>query len=178
MSTLSFEPLIPPAPWLTLALAGAALLGWYAWQRPAALPRRRWANILTLMTAGLVLVLLILLNPTWIEPVAPPAGKPVLTVLVDSSASMATPDTADRKSRFESAARLAQAFSRELNDRFEVRVATFAGSLSPADTETLLAQRPEGPITDLAAALAGSLEENRPGGQTLVLLSDGIHNAG
>jgi hypothetical protein len=91
---------------------------------------------------------------------------------------MATPDAADGKSRYEVAARVAQTFARDLGDRFEVRVARFAGSVAAADLETLPRQKPEGSLTDLAAAVLGTLEENRPQGQTLVLLSDGIHNAG
>ena len=59
MGTLSFEPLIPLALWLTLAGAGLALLGWYARTRPAAVPRRRWLLILGLWALGLVLLLLI-----------------------------------------------------------------------------------------------------------------------
>ena len=52
----------------------------------------------------MVLVLGILLNPTWIEPVAPPAGKPLLTVLVDATASMATADAGPRaRTRYQSA---------------------------------------------------------------------------
>ena len=58
------------------------------------------------------------------------------------------------------------------------RSQTFAGLPTPADAESLSARKPEGPITDLAAALAGGLTEDPSQGQTLVLLSDGIHNAG
>jgi hypothetical protein len=178
MGSLSFEPLIPLALWLSLAVAGLALLGWYARTRPAAVPRRRWLVIRSLMALGLVLLLLIVLNPTWVEPVTPPAGKPLLTVLVDATASMDTPDAADGQTRYRAAARLARACAEEMADRFEVRVRTFAGTLSPAEGPELEARKPDGQLTDLAAALLSSLEEGRPQGQAILLLSDGIHNAG
>jgi hypothetical protein len=178
MGTLSFEPLVPLALWLTLAVAGLALLGWYARARPAAVPRRRWLVIVGLMALGLVLLLLIVLNPTWVEPVTPPAGKPLLTVLLDATASMETPDAPDGQTRYRAAARLARACAEELGDRFEVRVRTFAGSLAPAEGPELETRRPDGQVTDLAAAVLGSLEEGRPQGQAILLLSDGIHNAG
>src|SRR5262245_27588353 len=108
MQNLSFDPLIPPALWLTLAIAAVALLVWYARKRPA-VRRGRWVAILGLAALGLVLLQVVLLNPTWIEPVVPPGGKPILTVLVDSTASMATGDAEDGKSRFQAAARLAKA---------------------------------------------------------------------
>jgi hypothetical protein len=37
---------------------------------------------------------------------------------------------------------------------------------------------PNGSATDLAAAVLGGVEDDRPQGQAIVLLSDGIHNAG
>ena len=58
MATLSFEPLISLSVWLTLALAGAMLLGWYGWRRPGGVTPRRWIGILTQMSLGLGLVLL------------------------------------------------------------------------------------------------------------------------
>src|SRR5262249_12850545 len=120
MGTLSFEPLLPSALWLTLAVAGAGLLGWYAWRRPGSVARRRWAGILALMATGHLLVLLVLLNPTWVAPVAPPAGKPLLTLLIDATASMATADSSAGRARYLDAARLPQDFQPEVGDRYDV----------------------------------------------------------
>src|SRR5947209_6591708 len=125
MGTLSFEPLIPLPLWLALAVAGAGLLGWYAYGRPGALPPRRWAGVLALMGCGLLLVLGILLNPTWIEPATPPAGKPLLTILLDTSASMATPDAAQGRSRYQAATAVVQAFAQSMGERYDVRVLGF-----------------------------------------------------
>src|SRR2546430_438721 len=58
----------------------------------------------------------------------------------------------------------------------DVRVATFAGTISAADARDLESRNPDGQITDLATAISGSLADDRPQGQSLFLLSDGIHN--
>jgi hypothetical protein len=178
MQTLSFEPLIPPALWLALAVAAVVLLVWYAWRRPGGVSRLRWIAILTPAVLGLVVILVVLLNPTWIAPLAPPGGKPLLTILVDATASMATADAADGKSRFHAAARLAKMCTEKLGDRYEVKVATFAGSVKPIDPAALESVSPDGAITDLAAALTESIVESPGEGQILMLLSDGIHNGG
>src|SRR5947199_6782194 len=133
MATLSFEPLIAPALWVTLAALGLALLAWYGRRRPAGVARRRWAGILTLTALGLAAVLGILLNPTWVEPVTPPAGKPLLTILVDGTASMATPDGPDGRTRFQAAARLTQALAESAGQRYDVRVRTFAGTVQAVE---------------------------------------------
>ena len=39
MRSLSFEPLVPLALWLTLAGTGLLLLAWYGWRRPGVLSR-------------------------------------------------------------------------------------------------------------------------------------------
>jgi len=92
MQQLVFDPRIPLALWVALAVA--ALIAWlgYAWMSRTRLPRPRRAWVLALMAATLTIPLAILLNPTWLEYLPPPAGKPRLTILVDTSASMATAD--------------------------------------------------------------------------------------
>ena len=175
---MTFEPLIPNSLWLALAVGGAALLAWYALHRPAMTGRARWVAVLALMSAGLGLVLLILLNPIRVREIAPPPGKPLLTVLVDASASMATPDAATGATRYRAAARIASALSDELADRFDVRVRTFSGGSSGADPDVLASRKPDGQSTDIAAAIADNLELERPQGQAVVLLSDGIQNVG
>lgn len=177
MSALTFEPLISPALWVMLAALAAGLLAWYGWHRPSAVPLRRWGTILALMACGIAAVLAILLNPTWLEPIPPPAGKPLLTVLVDRSASMATRDHGGEQERYERAVQIAREVASDLSRRFEVRVRTFAESSRADDADQLASQQPDGELTDLAAAIAGSLEADRPQGQALLVLSDGAHNA-
>jgi hypothetical protein len=178
MNTLNFEPLIPPALWALLALAGLALIVWYGWKRPGTISRRRWAVVLALTAVSLSSVLLILLNPTWIEPVRPPGGKPVLTFMVDATDSMATPDGHGGLTRYRSAVQGVRVLGEKLGGHFEIRVATFAETVKLVDLASLENGEPAGSITDLASAVLGAIEQDRPQGQVVVLLSDGIHNAG
>jgi hypothetical protein len=178
MSHLSFEPLISLALWLTLAVAGAGLLVWYAWKRPGSLTLGRWVVVIALMGIGTALVLFILLNPTWIEPVPPPPGKPVVTILVDDTASMATTDMPQGKNRFQAAVATAQVLAEQLKDQYEVTVAVFDGQIRKVESKDLPQIAPTAHVTDLAVAVAGTLEEQRPQGQAVVILSDGIHNGG
>jgi hypothetical protein len=199
MGTLTFEPLISPALWAALAVLAVPLLAWYARSRPAEMRRLRWAGIIGLMGAGLAGVLLILLNPTWVEQVPPPAGKPRLTLLVDASASMGTADLPGAQSRYQEAARLAAEMESGLHGEFDVQTRVFSaaagkekgsGSFSRNGPEgaaqkinltpfpPLAGLRPEGLVTDLAAAISSATGEDRPQGQAVVLLSDGNHNAG
>ena len=176
MRTLTFAPLISPALWAVLALLGAALLVWYGLRRPAAMPRGRWAVVVALMAGGVLLPLVILLNPTWLEQIPPPPGKPLLTVLVDRSASMASPDVPGAASRFHAAGQFAASVVQTLSKRFDVEVQTFAESVTPSDVNSLESQQPDAMTTDLIAAITSSLEDYRPQGQAVVLVSDGIHN--
>ncbi len=178
MNTLNFEPLIPPALWVLLALAGLALMVWYGSSRPGSISRRRWASVLTLNATAFGAVLFVLLNPTWIEPVRPPEGKPVLTIVVDATGSMATPDGPGGITRYRSAVLGVRVLGEKLGAQFDIRVVSSAENVKPADLPGLETGEPSGSITDLAAAVLGTAEQDRPQGQVVVLLSDGIHNAG
>jgi hypothetical protein len=178
MTSLAFEPMIPPAVWLLLAAGGVGMLAWYGASRPRRVERRRWVVILTLAALGYAAALLVLLNPTWVEPVPPPPGKPTVTIVVDATGSMATPDSPSGRSRFQSAVEAARTCADRLGDRFDVRVRTLADGLRPTDLAALDAAEPDGRETDLAAAVRSGFEGDRPGGQAMILLSDGIHTVG
>lgn len=135
-----------------------------------------WAAIVCLMAASQAIVLTILLNPIRLEPLPPPAGKPLLTILVDQSASMATVDTDQRLSRWRSAAQVAQDSVSQFESEFEVRLFRFAEELKPAAGEELDQLQPMGSGTDLATPILDSLVSDRPQGQAILLISDGIHN--
>src|SRR4051812_49212588 len=178
MGTLTFEPLIPAALWMALAVAGLALLAWYGLRRPEAVARGRWVLSLGLMGAALAAVLIVLLNPTWVSEIPPPAGKPLLNVLVDDSGSMAQPDAGGGATRYQAAAKVAAALASDLGNQFDVRVRTFSETSAAIDAKELPAHAPKGIATDLASAVAESLADDRPQGQATVLLSDGIQNLG
>jgi len=176
MSMLPFEPLIPPALWLLLATLSLVLLLWYARHRPMGVKRYRWVGIVAMMSVGLFGTLLVLLNPTWVEPTSPPQGRPRLTILVDRSASMATRDTPGNRSRFQQAEALVRKLAKQREGRFDLRVQTFDGAPKPSGCNELKDCTPDGPTTNLAAAILGNLDEQLPQGQACLLLSDGIHN--
>ena len=92
MSRITFDPCIPLALWVPLALAAAGLLAWYAAAGRRRLPAGRWWTVVALMAAGAAAPLIVLLNPMWQQQIPPPPGKPLMTILVDRSASMATRD--------------------------------------------------------------------------------------
>ena len=165
--TLTFEPLISSTLWLTLAVALAALLGWYAWKQPWGIGVARWVAIITLMGLSGVAILVILLNPTWLEHIPPPAGKPRLTILVDDSASMGARDMPSNHSRYEDAATAAKTCADKLAGRFEVRVSTFSNVVLPTTAAELSRKTPAGSVTDLALALASSIDSANAAGQWL-----------
>jgi len=178
MRTLVFSPHVPLALWVALAVAAAALLVWYALASRPRLTAGRHLLVISLMALGFVLPLIILLNPTWLETIPPPAGKPLLTLLVDTSQSMQTSDASGGVTRIEAAQKLADEVRDRLEARYDVRLLTFAGDadeLLAIGNEQLAA---EGELTDLGSALLAGIAENRPQGQAMLLLSDGIHNAG
>jgi hypothetical protein len=175
---IKFEPLISSTLWLTLAVVLTVLLAIYAWRRPWGLSPLRWATTIGLMALCAAALLLILCNPTWIETLPPPAGKPQLTIVVDDSASMAAADMPDGRSRYATAAQIAEACSEKLAQRFDVKVETFSNVVRPMAVKELGSHTPSGSITDLAAAVSGSIDSSRRAEQAILLLSDGNHNAG
>ena len=177
MTRLVFDPWIPWALWLPLALAAAAL--WCAYvvvsRRRLVGPRR--SPILAMMAIAVVIPLLMLLNPVWVRELPPPAGKPLLTLLVDRSLSMATSDGAQNQPRLTVARRLAEAIDKDLQTRFDVEIKSFSETPAPTSTAALRDLTASGDLTDVASAVTSSLAD-RPRGQVVWVLSDGIHNAG
>ena len=169
------EPHIPFALWLTLAIVALAAMVWYGLSNKMSATRRQKALILGLMSLALTLPLLVLLNLTWIQNVPPPGGKPVIRILIDSSASMATPDI-EGQPRIARAQELATQAAGALEDRFDIRVSTFDQALKPSDIET--PKTAQANQSNLAAAISQSIKEDIPQGQAILLLSDGIHNVG
>jgi hypothetical protein len=178
MTPITLDPQVPLALWVPLALAAAMLLVVYLRAlRGRLLGWRRW-GIPALMALAAAVPLVVLLNPTWLSRAPLPPGKPLLTVLVDASASMAVGDAADKTSRYQQASRIALAAADQLGERYEVVLRAFARDCAIVSPQTLAARSPDGSATDLAAALERSLDDERPQGQAVLLVSDGIHNVG
>lgn len=175
--SLTFEPLISLTLWLTAAVVAALLLGWYAWNRAGGMSPFRWGAIIALMATSAALLLGVLLNPTWQERIPPPPQKPRLAILIDDSASMASADMPDGRTRYQAAAEIAEACAAQLAEGYDVEVAAFSKSLAPANPAELRGRKPAGLVTDLAGAITSGVDPGRSAGQAVLLLSDGNHNA-
>lgn len=177
MSNLSLEPLISPVQWAAIALAAIIVIAVYAARRPMALSRFRWGLIVLLMGLSIAFVLGVMLNPTWVTVLPPPAGKPRLTLLVDASCSMATPDAGSERTRFDFACEVAKGLAEKNADEYDIRLCTFTDRTAPVEPGDLAGIPPKGLQTDLSAVLREALAEEQPQGQAVVLVSDGIQNA-
>ena len=177
MHALSFEPLISPALWMGLAVATVGGIAVYAWRRHGGVTPVRWAVIVVLMGLGAALPLILLLNPTWVQRIPRPGGKPTLNVLVDRSASMSTADADRGMTRYQAATEIARECAKDLGDRFDVRIKTFAESVTSHEAADLASLAPEGAVSDLASAISDGVQGTGTAGQAVLLLSDGIHNA-
>ena len=111
---LVFEPQLPMGLWWAMAVLAVAAWAWYALARDTGLGMVRRAIVLILMAGVLVAPMILLLNPTWIEPIVPPAGKPLVTVLVDATQSMQVDDV-DKRTRWQAA------FPDSVNHRLAMR---------------------------------------------------------
>jgi hypothetical protein len=177
MTALVLDPLLPAWAWLGLASSVLASLVWYARRGRTGKPIGSWCATIGLMAAGAILPLLILLNPTWEKREPPPAGKPHLTIAIDSSASMATTDMPNGVRRFAEAATFAEQCRARLADRFDVSLAVFAQHAAAIDSERLSTLIPDGSATNLASVIRDTAGNASGPGRSLLLLSDGNHNA-
>ncbi|MEX0725742.1 MAG: CARDB domain-containing protein [Planctomycetaceae bacterium] len=174
---LTFDPYIPLALWFPLLLAAVAALIVYGLNSRGRIPQGRRLSVLLLMAVAVILPLCVLLNPTWVERLPPPAGKPILTVIIDRSASMATADVEGETSRHDESVKIASTMMKQLAERFEIQFRSFDETGQVTDFTQIGKETADGATTNLAAAIEDSLDE-WPQGQALLLLSDGVHNAG
>ncbi|MEL6108360.1 MAG: hypothetical protein AAFU85_20220, partial [Planctomycetota bacterium] len=175
---LQFEPQIAISLWAALAVLSGSVWLWYAVVGARGIGMIRRVPILLFMLLTVSIPLFLLLNPIWVEPIIPPAGKPLVSIVVDATQSMQTDDCGDQKdSRFHAATEAADRL-RELADRrFDVRVLRYDQSLTPMD-EVATTDAPSGTRTNLSATLRQVSRADRPRGHAVVLLSDGAHNVG
>lgn len=142
----------------------------------------RLAGLMALRVAAIGALMLLLFKPA-LSFMSPGASRPELPVLVDRSGSMSTVDEAGRNDRYSQA--MAQlSYQRErIEKTFVPRWSHFAKSLSAAPSlEALAAMKPAGEGTDqtdialaIREAASAGQRGNLPG---MLLVSDGIHNAG
>ena len=160
------EPYLPFALWIALAVIAVAVWTWYVVSSRLPIKGQIAWLIYGLMAATLALPLLVLLNLTWIESVPPPAGKPVVQVLVDASASMATEDV-DGKSRYQAAIEVVRQAEAELSEQFDFRIQTFGQAIKPTSQGELDAGTATENETDVASAIRAVLKEDVVQGQSI-----------
>ena len=193
----TIDPKIPMGLWWALALAALAAVSWYAIRRDwsVSIPRR---CLLTLLLAICVMgPLVIALNPTYIETIPPPAGQPLLSILVDGTMSMQTQDIGEsqRQSRWSRAVELADQVQVK-QSRVELRRQAISNTLKPMPIQDDVASKsatdaehwpqehwpqehwPQGHRTDLATAVRQTIRSGSPLGHAVLLISDGAHNVG
>lgn len=175
---LDWQPRVSLPLWLALAFVFAVVWVVYVVRSKGVIPTARRTWVLGIMLIAGSIPLILLLNPTWVQPLPPPEGRPLVTVLIDTSASMDVADTeGDTATRLERARALADKVTAAFDDSFEKRLVTFdaaaRGASDKAETPSELGKR-----TDLATAIAMAAQSDRPRGQAVVLISDGIHNVG
>lgn len=171
-----FDPQIPWSLWYALAAGSVAALVWYACIRESGLGAGRRVAILGLMSVAMLAPLALLLNPTWVEPIVPPSGKPLITVLVDATQSMSVEDC-EQQSRWRSAMEAAQRLKASAGSTHDVTVLRFGQvteRFDPLDEQ----ESPDGSNTNLGAVLRHTVSVGRPQGHAILLLSDGAHNVG
>ena len=171
-----YQPQIPWSLWYALAAAAIAAWIWYALCRDNGLVAvRRWA-VLALMAIVLAAPIVLLLNPTWVEPIVPPSGKPLITVLVDATQSMTVSDCDDR-TRWEAAMKAAKEIKASAGETHDVSVLRF-GQVTRRARLGGKDEYPDGSNTNLASVIRHAISAGRPQGHAIALLSDGAHNVG
>lgn len=184
----TIEPQIPLSLWWALTAIAVAAMIWYV-------VRFEWNQtstkriVLTAMLAlGLIGPLLIALNPTWVETIPPIPGVPTITVLVDGTMSMDTPDIDESKSqtRWTRAVELASQVEAK-HGEISIKPMAFGSVMKPFDPKLQLSNKepanesdrwPQGHRSDLSMAIRQSIRTGSPLGHAVLLLSDGAHNVG
>ena len=177
-----FEPML--APWALLfgaiVAAGAAFL--YYRGREGELSKGRRAALLGLRLAGFAFVLLVLAGPVSRTEETIRRGRP-LTILLDTSGSMATED-AGGKARFVAARDAIVEAAAKLGREYDLRVYSFdrkpeflGSAASAGDAEVALeGASPKGAATALGEAIVDAAPRGRGGAE--IVLSDGASNSG
>jgi hypothetical protein len=158
---------------LVLAAAVAALA--VAWRRDG-IPQRRVAALLGLRGAGLVVLLLLVCRPVWIDAAAAGA-TPRLAVLLDRSQSMSLVE--EGESRHQRAARFLREELVEALERrgWEYDLHEFAEAAEPIRLSEIGGSRVDGTRTDLGRAIEHALAASPTQPLAVIALTDGVANA-
>lgn len=164
-----------------LAAAASQLLLLVAMLYGSALPRflnaRQTASLISLRSLAILALLATLFKPVWQTVAAPTRSRPILAVLIDASASMATDDSTPL-SRYRESLTLLANQRRRLEALFDVRWFTFAAQPEAHDRFEALPDNTAAPEagTDLGAALRAPARLVGEDLVSVLLISDGQHN--
>lgn len=138
-------------------------------------PARRQAASIAMRSVVIIILLLIALNPTAVQP-RPQPGKPRLVVLLDTSASMNTPDVAGQP-RLAAALHVLDSSSTEsaLHSAFSLDVRRFDADSRAATLADLKVAAANGKATDIGSALTQAVGDlgDDPAQAGVLLISDG-----
>lgn len=162
-----------------LAVAVVAILLAAAFYRRAfgTLPAGKFAALLGLRAAAILLVVTLLFRPV-LSYQASPSERPSLVFLLDTSASMSISDDAGGVSRFDRARERLVKWSGRLDRDFRLRIMVFAEQADLVEgTASLASLTPTGSATSFSRAMwAVSRQFSPKEVAAVVLLSDGIDN--
>ncbi|HEX2473156.1 MAG TPA: hypothetical protein VHK01_00335, partial [Lacipirellulaceae bacterium] len=176
----TIEPKIPLSLWWALVAVTIVALVYYFSRRDWSLSPLRRGIITVLLGLCVVGPLAIALNPTWIEPVPPLPGQPMISVLVDGTMSMQTADAVpgESKTRWRSAVEVADRL--KPTGEVELRHQVFDHELHPLTDELIensdSGDWPRGHRSDLTNVLRECMRSGSPAGHAVLLVSDGAHN--
>ncbi len=168
---------LSPLPWWALGLlvAAAIFTAYRAYLRPLVPLSRTQRGVLTALRLGVLLLLIVLLlRPVTIEPVA--ARDAVVPVLIDHSRSMRLQDAGEERRIDRAIALVRDELLPTLGEEFQVELLSFGEELAVAELDRL---QPEARRSDLTVALQGMREryEGRAVAGVIVL-SDGGDTSG
>jgi hypothetical protein len=172
---MEINPIIPLAWLVLLAAAILPFSGILAWRSSRLCTLRRRLVIVAARLLGVSGLLLLALNPgTWRRHLETIQGQWAL--LLDQSASMATPDAGDGQARWTEARRLARLALEVPGAKTTAAVFTVADTLNRIASDAIDTVQPNGPATRITDACRRLLERYQAEGRTLtgiLLLSDG-----
>ncbi len=163
---------------LAVAAVAMVLTGAFYYRAYGTLRARHWMTLLALRAAAITLVVLLLFRPV-LSYQNTMSERPAVVFLLDRSASMSIADDASGVSRFDQARQKMQQWHDKLSGDFRLLPIVFAEQAQPLDDWSQLPSiEPTGKGTSLSRALTAASKELPPSDvPTVLLLSDGIHNA-
>jgi uncharacterized membrane protein len=137
----------------------------------------RWSFLLCLRCLAIVLIVLLLFRPI-LTLQTETVDRHRLLLLVDTSASMSTADDPSGSTRWDQVRGKIEQWWPQLGSQFDVELMEFSDQArSLEDIDALTQLQPTGRATSLTRALQAARKQVHGTAGTVMLLTDGIHNA-